>query len=81
MADRENENYDIIWNYDIRSGQWRCTVTNSAFNDINSCGTKNHSPISAAIGNNFCEYFNEEGAVAFLQIYNSFSCSITCSIT
>lgn len=66
LVDREDENYDII------PGQWRCTVTNnSTFNDINSCGTNNNSRISAAIRNNFCEYFNEEGAVAwqFLQIY------------
>lgn len=66
FVDRKDENYDIL------PGQWRSAITNnSSFNDINSCGTKNYSRISVAIRDNFCEYFNEQGAVAwqFLQIH------------
>lgn len=66
LIDHEDENHDII------SGQWRSIVTNNnAFNDINSCETNTNSRVSSAIRNNFCDYFNEEGAVPwqFLQIY------------
>ncbi|KYM96257.1 hypothetical protein ALC62_13073 [Cyphomyrmex costatus] len=66
LVDREDENHNVI------PGVWRRTITNdSAFNDINSCGTNTNSRISAAIRNHFCDYFNEEGAVSwqFLQIY------------
>jgi len=36
---------------------------NSAFQEIGRCGTNNTSLVAAKIRNNFCEYFNSEGAI------------------
>ncbi|KMQ86369.1 nuclease harbi1-like protein, partial [Lasius niger] len=44
-------------------GSWRKCIENSAFYDISKCGTNNSSRQAKEIREEFCRYFNSEGAV------------------
>lgn len=45
-------------------GSWRRNIDdNSALQEIGRCDTNNTSRVAAKIRNNFCEYFNSEGAI------------------
>lgn len=45
-------------------GSWRKHVdNNSAFREINRCGTNTNSRIAARVRDDFCAYFNSEGAI------------------
>lgn len=59
MVDRDGDNGLI-------EGSWRNDVdNNSAFREINRCGTNTSSRIAARVRDDFCEYFNSEGAISW----------------
>lgn len=57
MIDQDDLNNDII------PGSWRKCIENSALCDVTKCGTNNSRSLAKEIREEFCKYFNSEGAV------------------
>lgn len=57
MVDQDDQNNDTI------PGSWRKCIENSALRNITKCDTNNSSRLAREIREEFCKYFNSEGAV------------------
>lgn len=51
----------------FRPGSWRRIIERSAFTDITRCGSNMSARRCMAIRDAFCDYFNNEGAVAWQE--------------